>query len=234
MRGFALRAGEAGQKRFLRPELAAGLRLMKMTKTHRAALTDILTWRRDVRHFRPDPVPEAVMAEVMASVDLAPSVGNSRPWRFVRVRSAAARDAVIASFERCNAAASEGYGGAEQARYRALKLAGLREAPEHLAVFTDPDPAEGRGLGRQTMPETLDYSTVMAIHTLWLTGRARGLGVGWVSILDPGVVRAALEVPAAWRLTGYLCLGYPEAESTVPELEEQGWQARAPSVWLER
>ncbi len=205
-----------------------------MTDTHRACLGDILTWRRDVRHFRTDPVPADVMARIEGAVGLAPSVGHSQPWRFVRVQSAAARAGVLASFEACNAAAAARYEGETRAAYSDLKLAGLREAPVHLAVFTDPDPAEGRGLGRQSMPEMLDYSTVMAIHTLWLTARAEGVGVGWVSILDPAAVRKILDVPPAWQLTGYLCLGWPFRSSDAPELEERGWQARTAPVWIDR
>ncbi|WP_239501204.1 nitroreductase family protein, partial [Stenotrophomonas maltophilia] len=69
--------------------------------------------------------------------------------------------------------------------YRSLKLAGLREAPVHLAVFCDETTEAGLGLGRATMPEMLRYSVVGAVQTFWLAARARGLGVGWVSILDP-------------------------------------------------
>jgi len=84
----------------------------------------------------------------------------------------------------------------------------------------------GRGLGRQTMPETLRYSVVMAVHTLWLTARVHGLGVGWISILDAEEVRRSLDVPAGWSLVAYLCIGYPEAEHASPELARAGWEQR--------
>jgi 5,6-dimethylbenzimidazole synthase len=76
------------------------------------------------------------------------------------------------------------------------------------------------------MPETTAYSAVMAIHTLWLAARAAGLGLGWVSILDPAVVAAALDVPPGWIFVGYVCLGAPLAESAAPELEREGWEHR--------
>jgi len=73
-----------------------------------------------------------------------------------------------------------------------LKLAGLDDAPCHFAVFADRATVQGHGLGRLTMPSTLDYSAVLAVHTLWLAARAEGIGLGWVSILDPAVVASML------------------------------------------
>ncbi|MGF1622232.1 MAG: 5,6-dimethylbenzimidazole synthase [Rhodomicrobiaceae bacterium] len=118
--------------------------------------------------------------------------------------------------------------------YDALKLAGLRDAPVHLAFFTDLAPVEGRGLGRQTMPETLLYSTVTAIHTLWLVARTLNVGVGWVSILDPETVSELFDVPGNWKLTGYLCLGYPKENQDLPELHRRGWQSNTETVWIDR
>ena len=116
---------------------------------------------------------------------------------------------------------------AEAAAYRRLKLAGLREAPEQLAVLVDPTVDQGRGLGRATMPETLEYSVVAAIQNLWLMARAEGIGVGWVSIVRPPEVVRILELPSHWKLIAYLCLGYPQAaEEDTPELERAGWERR--------
>lgn len=208
--------------------------LMKLTSAHQSAFKDLLEWRRDVRHFRTDPIAPDVLDEIEAALDFAPSVGNSRPWRIVRVSSAECRDAIISSFEESNQKASTLYDAETQKEYQALKLAGLREAPVILAVFTDPNPEEGRGLGRQTMPETLVYSTVMAIHTLWLFCRTHNVGVGWVSILDPDAVTKTLDVPENWTFTALLCLGYPAEAHDTPELHRAGWQRDTKSRWLER
>ncbi len=208
--------------------------LMELSPDHYDKLLDVLRWRRDVRRFRTDPIEPDLLARLEASVDLAPSVGNSRPWRIVRVNTPRIRQAVIDSFKDANCQASAIYSDEERRNYLALKLSGLMEAPIHLAVFTDLAPAEGRGLGRQTMPETLFYSTVMAIHTLWLTARALNIGVGWVSIIDPAAVGKALCVPESWQLTGYLCVGYPLEFSETPELHRVGWQVDKASVWVDR
>src|SRR5258706_10730757 len=138
------------------------------------------------------------------------------------------RAAIRESFLRCNAAALAAQAPERTRHYARLKLAGLDEAPCQLAVFVDPKTRQGHGLGRRTMPETIDYSAVMAAHTLWLAARAEGIGMGWVSILDPEVIASVLNVPGDWRLVGYFCLGYPEAAHEVPELEREDWERRRP------
>jgi 5,6-dimethylbenzimidazole synthase len=192
----------------------------------RRQLQRLLTWRRDVRRFRSDRPPEGTLERLIDLACLAPSVGLSQPWRFIIVEDSARRAAVRENFTVCNADALADYGEERAARYARLKLAGLDEAPLHLAVFADRETLQGSGLGRRTMPEMAEYSVVAAVHTIWLAARAEGVGMGWVSILDPAVIAASLDVPAAWRFIGYFCLGYPRDEDAVPALERAGWEAR--------
>ena len=194
----------------------------------------LLRWRRDVRHFRTDPLPDGCLERLVAAASLAPSVGLSQPWRFVRVSEPARRHAVIENFERSNADALKTYNEDRAALYARLKLAGLKEAPEHLAVFADPDPGQGAGLGRATMPETVGYSVAIAVHTLWLAARIEGIGVGWVSILDADAVGPTLEVDPDWRLVAYLCIGFPQQDAETPELERVGWESRRTTDIVER
>src|ERR1700674_3193270 len=196
----------------------------EFTAEFRLALRALIAWRRDVRRFRCDPLPEGRLGELIELANLAPSVGLSQPWRFVVVDDPARRAAIRKNFESCNAQALAAQPTDRIARYARLKLAGLEEAPCHLAVFADPATAQGHGLGRRTMPEMIAYSAVAAVHTLWLAARAEGIGMGWVSILDPACVAASLDVPPEWRFIGYFCLGYAEAADTVPALESEGWE----------
>ncbi|MGI8570605.1 MAG: 5,6-dimethylbenzimidazole synthase [Methylocella sp.] len=191
----------------------------------RDRLANLFAWRRDVRRFKPDPVASSLIEDLVRTAALAPSVGNSQPWRFVSVETLVARHAVIANFNACNAAALASYEGERAALYASLKLSGLREAPVHLAVFCDHAAEAGAGLGRKTMPEALDYSVVAAIHTFWLSARAENLGVGWVSIIDTTELARTLDVPSAWKLIAYLCVGFPQEEHLDPELERHDWQA---------
>ncbi len=202
-------------------------RMKSFDEAFRANLRDLLVWRRDVRRFRNEPLPDGALERLIETACLAPSVGLSQPWRFVIVNDPARRQAVIEDFTACNADALTAYAGEKAARYATLKLAGLKEAPGHLAVFADRGTEQGHGLGRRTMPEMIEYSVVTAVYTLWLAARAEEIGMGWVSILDPAHIRRILDVPEGWRFIGYFCLGYPQAESDAPELERAGWEKRS-------
>ncbi|MGZ8309920.1 MAG: 5,6-dimethylbenzimidazole synthase, partial [Rhodoplanes sp.] len=152
----------------------------------RAKLRDLLILRRDVRRFRDAPLPAGMLERLIETACLAPSVGLSQPWRFVIVDDPDRRRAIVEDFTACNADALSAHSGERAARYAELKLAGLQEAPCQFAVFADRDTPQGHGLGRRTMPEMVEYSVVTAVYTMWLAARAEGVGMGWVSILDPG------------------------------------------------
>ena len=193
----------------------------------RATFAELLAWRRDVRHFRPGEAPdEATLAELFDLAALAPSVGQlpADPVRARRRRGAPRGDPgqfrgrQPRGAQRLRAAIGRRFTPGSSSR-------ACSDAPVQLAVFCDEATEQGHGLGARTMPEARRYSTVCALHTFWLAARARGLGVGWVSILDPAAIAEALDVPRAWTFIAYLCVGFPREEHLIPELERAGWQA---------
>lgn len=191
-----------------------------------AKLDELLHWRRDVRHFRRDAVQPELIRDLLERAMRAPSVGYSQPWRWVIVESESKRNEVLREFEQCNAGALTGFSGEVASLYATLKLSGLKEAPVQIAVFIDDEAGTGKGLGQRTMPETRTWSVVMAIHTLWLTARAAGLGLGWVSILNPDSMRDILAMPNSCRFVAYLCVGVAEQDRDTPLLERVGWEKK--------
>ena len=207
---------------------------MEFTPQQAATLAEIMLWRRDVRHFSPSPIPEDALERLRLAMDHAPSVGNARPWRVLRVESPGLRAAVRAEFERCNQHAATTYEGEQAEAYGKLKLAGLDAAPVQLAVFTETNPQAGHRLGRATMELTLQQSTAMAIYALWLAARAENLGVGAVSILEPDVVERLFNAPAHWEFSAYLCIGKPSFTDDTPLLHRAEWQKNEETVWQAR
>lgn len=192
----------------------------------RTQLDLLMRLRRDVRRFRTDPVDEAALTRCLDAFSMAPSVGLSEPWRILRINSETARAAALDNFRTANAEALSGYSGEQAKDYSKLKLSGMQEAPVHLAIYCDDATPKGHGLGARTMPEMRRYSVVAATTLFWLRLRAEGLGLGWVSVLDPEQLASDLNADPAWQLIGYFCIGWPEQVSDTPELLTEGWEQR--------
>jgi 5,6-dimethylbenzimidazole synthase len=195
----------------------------------RQAVYRAIRERRDVRRgFLPEPMPDELLCKLLEAAHNAPSVGLMQPWRFIVVRDMGVRQTIHKIFLDANEKALASYDGDRQQAYTNLKLEGILEAPQNLCIVCDSQSAQGHRLGRQTMPETALYSAVCAVQNLWLAARAEGIGVGWVSILDAGLLRSALNIPEHITPVAYLCLGYVDAFAAEPELERAGWERRTP------
>jgi 5,6-dimethylbenzimidazole synthase len=195
----------------------------------RQAVYRAIRERRDVRRgFLPEPMPDDLLCKLLEAAHNAPSVGLMQPWRFIVVRDTSVRQAIHNIFLDANKRALAGYVGEQHRNYATLKLEGILEAPQNLCIVCDSQSSQGHQLGRRTMPETALYSAVCAVQNLWLAARAEGIGVGWVSILEPNQLRGALNIPDHITPVAYLCLGYVEAFAAEPDLERAGWEKRTP------
>jgi 5,6-dimethylbenzimidazole synthase len=196
------------------------------SEAERAAVYRAIFERRDCRRFLPDPLPDALVARLLAAAHHAPSVGFMQPWNFLLIRAPEVRRRVKAAFDRANAAAAAQFPGERGAFYRRLKLEGILEAPLNLCVTCDRSRHGPVVLGRTAQPEMDLYSTVCAVENLWLAARAEGVGVGWVSIIDPAELRSILALPEPVVPVAYLCLGRVAEFAPAPELERVGWLDR--------
>jgi 5,6-dimethylbenzimidazole synthase len=197
------------------------------SEAEREAVYRAIAERRDVRRgFLDAPLTDHLIRRLLAAAHSAPSVGLMQPSRFIVIRDRGIREAVRRIFEEANRRAAGGYSAEQAERYCRLKLEGIIEAPQNLCVLCDARSERGHGLGRQSMPETAIYSTVCAIQNLWLAARSEGVGVGWVSILDPTEICNLLNIPDHLTLVAYLCLGYVEGFASEPDLERLGWEKR--------
>ena len=185
----------------------------------RAAVYRVIAERRDVRQgFLPDPVPDDVLARLLAAAHQAPSVGFSQPWDFIVITDRAQRERVAALARRNRDQYAAGLPAARARAFGALKVESILDTPVNLAVTCDPTRGGRHTLGRHSQPETAGFSSVLAISNLWLAARAEGLGVGWVSFFGPRDLAAELGLPAHLEVVAYLCLGY---------VREFGSEARA-------
>jgi nicotinate-nucleotide--dimethylbenzimidazole phosphoribosyltransferase len=194
----------------------------------REGLYRVVSARRDVRRFRPDPVPDDVLGRVLGAAHAAPSVGHSQPWRFLVVRDPDIRDraAVMTDRERMRQAALLEPDAAR--RLLDLQLEGVREAPLGVVVCCDRRTPAAGVLGRATFPDADLWSCAAAIQNLWLAARAEGLGMGWVTLFRPLELAELLGLPDGVVTLGWLCLGWPDERPPSPGLERAGWSRRLP------
>lgn len=195
--------------------------------TERAAVYRVIAERRDIRRFRPDPVPEEPLRRILEAAHSAPSVGMMQPWRLIVIRDMATRLAVrnLAQAERLRQA---GRFDERSRGFLDLKIEGIVEAPLGICVCCDHGDEDDEILGRGTIRETDVYSTACAVENLWLAARAEGLGVGWVSFYRPDDLRRLLWIPASVDPIAYLCVGWPDERPVRPGLEAAGWSSRMP------
>jgi len=194
----------------------------------RDALHRILAARRDIRRFRPDPVDDQVLARILAAAHAAPSVGHSQPWRFVLVIDDATRARAAVLADRARLAQAGAMDPAAARHLLDLDLEGIREAPLGLVVCCDRRVAPEGVLGRATFVEADMWSCACAIENLWLAARAEGLGVGWVTLFEPGDLAELVAAPAGVVTLGWLCVGWPDERPPAPGLERRGWSRRLP------
>lgn len=183
--------------------------------------------RRDIRHFRGDPIPDPVLARLIQAAHQGPSVGFMQPWDLILIRSLEVRHEIKALFERERQAAACFFDEPRRSDYLSLKLEGILESPVNLCITCDPTRA-GEVLGRNSIQETDVYSTCCAVQNLWLAARAEGVGVGWVSVLKMPQLRKILGIPHHVIPVAYLCLGYPVEFPSRPTLQTVGWRDRLP------
>lgn len=184
--------------------------------------------RRDIRRFRPNPVDEDTLNTLLSAAHQAPSVGHSQPWRFVVVTDPEirARAAVLADRARLAQAAAMDRDSGQH--LLDLDLEGIREAPVGIVVCCDRRTPAAGVLGRATFRDADLWSCACAIQNLWLTARAAGLGVGWVTLFEPSELAQLTGTPDGVESLGWLCVGWPDERPPSPGLERRGWSERAP------
>lgn len=194
----------------------------------REAVYRVIRERRDVRRFKSDPIPEAVLGRILTAAMQAPSVGYSQPWNFILVKDLQVRRRVKEAFVRANEEAKKLFEGEKGEKYASLKLEGILDSALNICVTCDRKRFGPLVLGRTAQPDMDLYSAVCAVQNLWLAARSEGVGVGWVSIIKPEELAALMQLPEGVVPIAYLCVGYTDAFAPEPELKTAGWLPQVP------
>lgn len=198
------------------------------SEAEREAIYRVIRERRDIRRFRPDPIPESVIHNILQAGACAPSVGYMQPTDFIVIRDMGVRRAVHEAFTQANDAAQAMFTDKRQDEYAKLKLEGILESYINICITCDRSRFGPVVLGRTAQPDMDIYSTVCAVQNVWLAARAEGVGVGWVSIITIDALRTILQLPQDVLPVAYLCVGHTDAFAATPELKRLGWLPEIP------
>jgi 5,6-dimethylbenzimidazole synthase len=197
---------------------------MPYTEAERAAIYRVIYERRDMRHFLPDPIASDTLTRLLQAAHHAPSVGFMQPWRFIRITESALRTKIHALVEQERIATAQALDERED-EFMKLKVEGILECGEILIAALC-EQREKHIFGRRTLPEMDVASLSCAIQNMWLTARAEGIGMGWVSMFEPIALKALLAMPDDSQPLAILCLGHVEVFYDKPMLEQQHWAER--------
>ena len=150
-------------------------------------LFEIIKGRRSVRKFKPDPVPEEELREILEAATCAPSAGNTQEWRFIVVRDPGLKRELAAA---------------------AMEQRFLSEAPVVVVVCADLERIR-RAYGERGVNVYALQDTAAATQNLLLAAHAKGLGACWVGAFSEVQVREALGLGQMMRPLALVPLGYP-------------------------
>lgn len=180
---------------------------------------DAISKRRSIRRFKPDPVSEELILQLLESARLAPSGSNTQPWRFIVVRDAGTRQKLQA--------ASYNQRHVGQAPVIIACCADIRafgEFPERIdeLIATGALPSKTRevfvpSLKKGEMSADMKWhlliaatgNTDIAIEHMVIQAVELGLGTCWVRWFDDNKVKEILEIPESIEIIALLPIGYP-------------------------
>lgn len=191
-------------------------------------LYEIITSRRDTRHFTTDKVPNEVLEKAIEAGHHAPSVGLTDATRYYVIESVSIKKKIkelfLAYHEK---AANETDDEAQKESYLKLKLEAIEEAPIGMVIAYDRSVLDSFTIGTIGSNEAIKFSAVCAAQNIWLSLTEQGYSMGWVSILNYYDFKSILNIPEHIEPLGYFCIGKPATDyGNQPMLQQLHWKEK--------
>jgi F420 biosynthesis protein FbiB-like protein len=187
-------------------------------------LHNFLRTRRSIRRFKPDPVPDSIIQNILTTATFAPSAHNRQPWRFCVVTTSDVKqklaDVMGTEFKRDLEA--DGLPQEEIQKRVTRSRERILAAPVVIILNLDmsemdmyPDKKRRQAEFRMAM-----QSVASAGLQLLLAAHAEGLGGVWVCspLFAQEIIQKILNLPETWEPQGMLFIGYPDM---FPEARER-------------
>lgn len=169
---------------------------------------------RQCRGFNADAVDKKLLHALLQEAHECPSVGNSKPWRLVSLETSEARSRLKQIFDDSLASTLDTMSEEYRDKYLKKKPDYFTSASVQIAVFTEHDLKLGHKQGWATFENALEHSTVGMLSELRKLVIEAGLGLAWVSTLDPETMRKEFAKSASWTFTAHIAIGVPADKQT--------------------
>lgn len=183
-------------------------------------LINAIKARRSIRKFKADPVPDNLIREVLEAAKTAPSGTNIQPWRFVVVKSEAAKERLskattlpfVTSAPVVIACCVDNsvFSNVEN-RVRELKEAGAFLGTP-LEGIDPKDYVKRRNADEATAKAYLSLNAAIAIDHLTLRAVDLGLGTCWVMMFDQNKAKEAMDLDERYTIIALIPIGYPDQD----------------------
>jgi nitroreductase len=177
-------------------------------------VSDAAQFRRAIRKYTDQPVPKALLEEVLDTVRLAPSAWNIQPWRFIVVTDTEAKKALQ------HAAYNQPQVGDAKAVF--VVLSDMHDAMDNLSesIYPGGDPVKAEESIRgafASMDEATKNAwgrnqTNIALGYLLIALASKGLASSPMLGFVPEQVRPLYGLPEHVEVVTLVAVGYPEEE----------------------
>ncbi|HWP26714.1 MAG TPA: coenzyme F420-0:L-glutamate ligase [Xanthobacteraceae bacterium] len=219
IRGLFFRRADGSAKELIRPkEQDLFLTAAPTPAANDRSVEQFIRSRRSIRHYSPQPVPEAVVEGILESAMCAPSAHNRQPWRFAVIYDAPTkRELALRMGERLRADRTAD-GDPAEVIAKDVERSYLRIANAPVVILVclsmqemDVYPDERRNACERQMAV---QSTAMAAQNILLSAHAAKLGASTMCapLFCPETVRAVLGLAPDWEPQMLITLGYPAGE----------------------
>ena len=192
------------------------------------SLYDIISERRDTRHFTNDEVPDEVLEKALEAGHKAPSVGLTDATRYYIIESSVIKKQIKELFTAYHKKSANQTDSADQKKsYLELKLEAIEEAPIGLVIAYDRSVLDKFTIGTVGSNEAIKFSSVCAAQNIWLSLTEQGYSMGWVSIINYHHFKKLLNLPDYIEPLGYFCIGKPATDyGKQPMLQQLEWKQK--------
>lgn len=194
---------------------------------------EVITSRKSIRRYKPDPIPDEMIQKVMEAGRWAPTGHNYQPWRFIVVKNPETKKAISRLCKLATGSRETAYYGMGVLQPRFAAIQDPKERERVMAMMYTGSVSEfaanatvlivlyGTMLGGEL---NVPYDLAACMENMILEAHSLGIGSCWVHAPVGGTrdaikFKKLMKMPAGmgqYKVLAVLCLGWPSEQRKHP------------------